>query len=87
MTLQCFVFEFFIWGNIMNKQQATHARIRPTARGFGGGFRVTILAGSKMLASQHFGVPKSHRKLAKVWDGLDLAWDDAKKFAASFGVS
>lgn len=68
------------------KLKATHASIHGTQRGFGGGFRVRVFAGSTMVASQHFGVPKSHRNWAKVLKGIDLAYATAKKFAASFGV-
>jgi len=71
----------------MIKQKATHASIEGTeGPTFGGGYRVRIYAGKRMIASQHFAIPKSHRTWGKVLKGIPLAYKMAKAYCAEFGV-
>ena len=57
----------------------THANVHATSMCFGG-FRATVMAGNKVVASRHFkcnGWGKSHS---------DAAWNAMKKWMAQFGV-
>ncbi len=67
--------------------KATHANIEGTpGPTFGGGYRVRIMAGKRLLATCHFACPVSHRTWTKVLKGGDLAYAAAKKYCAGFGV-
>jgi len=78
---------FEVSKTMTSKAKATHANIEATqGPSFGGGYRVWIKDGDRVLATKHFPVPKSHRNWKQLPAGIELAYQAAKQYCFSFGV-
>ena len=68
-------------------KKTTHATIEGTqGPTFGGGYRVTIFSGKRQISTAYIAIPAEYRTWEKVTKGIEVAYGEAKKYCASFGV-
>lgn len=68
------------------KPKATHASIEGGIGVGCAGYRATVFAGKRVIASSYFGIPKENA-FKGFSEACDKAYSEAKKWLAGFGVS